>query len=88
MNPVTPPTAFENQTFGYVVCFINQFINHYTIVFFILPSLYGKQIKGGFGMSQMNTSVDSSIRNHNPWLSSNSIGIQTWLNGPQIPVVS
>lgn len=38
-------------------------------------------------MSQMNTSVDNSMRN-NPWLTSNSVGIQTWLNGPQIPVVS
>ncbi|XP_025194845.1 meiosis regulator and mRNA stability factor 1 isoform X2 [Melanaphis sacchari] len=48
--------------------------------------LYGQQIKGGFGMSQMNSSVDNSMRNHNPWLTSNSVGIQTWLNGPQIPV--
>jgi len=39
-------------------------------------------------MSQMNSSVDNSMRNHNPWLNSNSVGIQTWLNGPQIPVVS
>lgn len=39
-------------------------------------------------MSQMNTSVDNSMRNHNPWLTSNSVGIQTWLNGPQIPIVS
>jgi len=39
-------------------------------------------------MSQMNPSVDNSMRNHNPWLTSNSVGIQTWLNGPQIPVVS
>lgn len=54
----------------------------------ILSSLYGQQIKGGFGMSQMNSSVDNSMRNHNPWLTSNSVGIQTWLNGPQIPVVS
>ncbi|XP_029345012.1 meiosis regulator and mRNA stability factor 1 isoform X2 [Acyrthosiphon pisum] len=49
-------------------------------------ALYGQQIKGGFGMSQMNPSVDNSMRNHNPWLTSNSVGIQTWLNGPQIPV--
>jgi len=55
--------------------------------FFSFSSLYGQQIKGGFGMSQMNTSVDNSMRN-NPWLTSNSVGIQTWLNGPQIPVVS
>lgn len=54
----------------------------------MLFSLYGQQIKGGFGMSQMNTNVDSSIQNHNPWLSSNSVGIQTWLNGPQISAVS
>lgn len=54
---------------------------------FFLSSLYGQQIKGGFGMSQMNTSVDNSMRN-NPWLASNSVNIQTWLNGPQIPVVS
>jgi len=54
----------------------------------VLSSLYGQQIKGGFGMSQMNPSVDNSMRNHNPWLTSNSVGIQTWLNGPQIPVVS
>ncbi|XP_050521810.1 meiosis regulator and mRNA stability factor 1 [Daktulosphaira vitifoliae] len=46
--------------------------------------LYGQQIKGGFGMSQMNTSLDNSMRHHNPWLTSNSVGIQTWLNGPQI----
>lgn len=39
-------------------------------------------------MSQMNPSVDNSMRNHNPWLTSNSVGIQTWLNGPQIPAVS
>ncbi|XP_025408797.1 meiosis regulator and mRNA stability factor 1 isoform X3 [Sipha flava] len=48
--------------------------------------LYGQQVKGGFGMSQMNTGVDNSMRNHNPWLTSNSVGIQTWLNGPQIPI--
>lgn len=39
-------------------------------------------------MSQMNTSVDNSMKNHNPWLASNSVGIQTWLNGPQIPMVN
>lgn len=39
-------------------------------------------------MSQMNTSIDNSMKNHNPWLTSNSVGIQTWLNGPQIPLVS
>lgn len=61
-------------------------LNH--ILYSILFSLYGQQIKGGFGMSQMNSSVDNSMRNHNPWLTSNSVGIQTWLNGPQIPVVS
>ncbi|VVC29950.1 OST-HTH/LOTUS domain,NYN domain, limkain-b1-type,Marf1, conserved domain,PIN domain-like,Marf1, RNA [Cinara cedri] len=47
--------------------------------------LYGQQIKGGFGMSQMNTNVDNSMRNHNPWLTTNSVGMQTWLNGPPIP---
>lgn len=89
LNPVTPPSSFENRTFGYVF-FEKTFILtlfHYFCMFY-LSSLYGQQVKGGFGMSQMNTSVDNSMRNQNPWLTSNSVGIQTWLNGPQIAVVS
>lgn len=39
-------------------------------------------------MSQMNTGVDNSMRNHNPWISSNTV-IPTWLNAPQqMPIVS
>lgn len=67
---------------------IFSYLNKNYLFYFFKFSLYGQQIKGGFGMSQMNTSVDNSMRNHNPWLTSNSVGIQTWLNGPQLPLVS